>query len=131
MSAKYLDWNPPRIDAPLNHLSAGRLLSPQRYVIGWPDGIVKIGETWHGSGRWARLLARGGQMIDLANYAELSHSTTAEAWLLNQMSKRYPRAFKHKSEAVEKLGLQGGGYLECFAIPSADWEDLKQIARSD
>lgn len=131
MSAKYLDWNPPRISAPLNHLSAGRYLSPQRYVIGWPDGVVKIGETWHGSGRWSRLLARGGQMIDLAYYGELSDSVVAESWLLRRVSALYPRAYEHKSEAAEKLGSRGSGYLECFVIPPADWGNLKQIARSD
>lgn len=131
MSTKYLDWNPPRISTPLNHLSAGRYISPQRYVIGWPDGVVKIGETWHSSRRWSRLLARGGQMIDLANYAEPSHSVTAEAWLLLRVSALYPRAYEHKSEAAEKLGSRGAGYLKCFEIPPADWENLKQIARSD
>ncbi|PCC31423.1 hypothetical protein CIK74_17260 [Glutamicibacter sp. BW77] len=70
-------------------------------------------------------------MIDLANYAELSHSVTAEAWLIRRVSALYPRAYEHKSEAAEKLGSRGAGYLECFEIPPADWENLKQIARSD
>lgn len=125
------DWNPPRLFQPAPHLSAGRLLTPQRYVVGWVDGVVKIGNTNHGQRRWGTFLARGGQMLDLAEYGELIHGLEAEQWLQAQINKKYRRAFTDRIQAAERLGNRGAGWYECYAIPTEDWPQLINLARTD
>lgn len=108
-----MQHNPPRAPQPVPHLSAGRILTDQRYVIGWPEGIIKVGSTSHGRRRWGTFLSRGGTMIDLANYAELGDSLQAD----------------NKTQAAHILGSAGAGYLECFAVPRTDWAAVQQLAR--
>ena len=122
--------NPPRADRPMPHLSAGRHYIPQRYVIGWPDGVVKIGETWNGRRRWGRFLASGGAMLDLAYYEDLGDALNGELWLERQVRSEYSRAFRSKADARAHLGSAGAGYTECYAIPVDDWPRLIELARS-
>ena len=123
-------FNPHRAAGPMPHYSAGRNLYPQRYVIGWEDGIVKVGETWHGRRRWGAFLNRGGTMLDLAYYEYLGDALDGEIWLQSQLHKAYPMAFDDKSEAIPYMGPSGGGYLECFKIPPEEWPALIEIART-
>lgn len=124
------DWNPPRTEAPVPHLSAGRYLVPQRYVIGWPDGVVKVGNTWHGRRRWGRFVARGGKLIDLAHYEHLGEALEGEQWLQKQLARRYRPAFREKQDSLQHLGASGGGWLECFAVPPEDWPEILALAAS-
>ena len=123
--------NPPRADAPVAHYSAGKNYYPQRYVIGWPDGIVKVGSTWNGKRRWGRFTSRGGVMLDLAYYGPEHSDVDAESWLQHQMAQRYRRAFNSSHEAVEHLGTGGGGYLECYTVPPAEWPAVIELARTE
>jgi hypothetical protein len=122
--------NPKRVDGPMPHLSAGRYLVPQRYVIGWPDGVVKIGETWNGKRRWGTFISTGGTMLDLAFYEELGDSSRAETWLQRQVGQTYCRAFATKEHSRHHLGRSGGGWLECFAIPVEHWPAIIELART-
>lgn len=128
MTPPLRDWNPPRSEGPVPHVSAGKILVPQRYVVGWPEGIIKIGSTSDGMKRWGPLLARGAVMIDLAFYPRLIEALEAEVWLLAQVRQRYERAFATKEEAKEHLGMRGTGYSECFLVPTAAWPDLSRLA---
>jgi hypothetical protein len=110
------------------HLSAGRIYVPQRYVVGWPEGIVKIGSTSDGKKRWGPLLARGAVMIDLAFYPCFIEALEAEVWLRRQARARYEQAFATREEAEEHLGKGGAGYSECFRIPTAEWPDFARLA---
>jgi hypothetical protein len=122
------NWNPSRSEYPVPHLSAGRTLVPQRYVVGWPDGIVKVGSTSAGKTRWGPFLARGAVMIDLAFYEQMLEQLEAEAWLRERIAARYPTAFNSRSEASEYLGNQGAGYLKCFRVPTVEWPALARLS---
>ena len=123
--------NPPRAEGPVAHYSAGRNYYPQRYVIGWSDGIVKVGSTWNGKRRWGRFTSRGGVMLDLAYYGPEHSDVDAESWLQHQMAKRYRRAFNSSGESTQYLGSSGSGYLECYAIPPEKWPEIIELARTE
>lgn len=122
--------NPPRADGPVAHYSAGKNYYPQRYVVGWPEGIVKVGSTWNGRGRWGAFLCRGGTMLDLAYYGPEQSDIDAESWLQWQLRKRYPQAFNEAHEAAPYLGKRGAGYLECYKIPPDEWTAVIDLART-
>lgn len=122
--------NPARADGPVPHLSRGRHLVPQRYVIGWECGVVKVGETWLGHRRYGKFLGRGGIMLDLAFYAHLGESLEAEGWLQNELSGIYEPAFSDRADASDLLGGAGAGHTECFAVPPSDWPAIVELARS-
>lgn len=124
-------YNPPRVDNPTPHLSAGKWLESQRYVIGWADGVVKIGSTSHGRQRWGRFVNNGGKLLDLAKYERLMEALDGEIWLREKIARTYPRAFNEKHESLAHLGPSGGGYLECYRIPVDDWPRIIEIARSE
>lgn len=124
-------FNPPRAAAPVPHYSRGRNLYPQRYVVGWADGIVKIGETWNGRARWGPFLKRGGTMLDLAYYEDLGHGLHGEIWLQRQVAKTYQQAFETKAEAIPYMGPSGAGWLECFKIPPEKWPEIIELARTE
>jgi hypothetical protein len=125
------DWNPPRVEKPAPHLSRGRYLEAQRYVVGWPEGIVKVGNTDHGRQRWGTFLCRGGMMLDLAKYERLVQGLEAEIWLEKQLAQRYDWAFTCKEEAEPYLGNRGGGWTECFKIPPENWPEIIELARTE
>jgi hypothetical protein len=122
--------NPQRSDEPVFYKSAGRIYCAQRYVVGWRDGIVKVGSTANGSRRWGPFLARGATMLDLAHYGKDNGDLHAEIWLQEQLDQRYARAFEAKSDAAPYLGSQGAGYLECYRIPVDVWPEIIELARS-
>ena len=119
-----------RESSPVEHLSAGKTYVPQRYVVGWNDGIVKVGSTWNGRQRWGTFLARGATMLDLAYYLPTGGDLDAEAWLQSHLEGRFARAFATKAEAAPYLGNGGAGYLECYAIPVGLWPEIIELARS-
>ena len=123
--------NPPRTDGPRPHLSAGRHLIPQRYVVGWPDGIVKVGVTDFGRRRWGPFLSRGGIMLDLAYYETLADSSVAESWLQSRLLERFKFAFSDRSQAEPYLGGRGSGSMECFRIPVDHWPEVLELARAE
>ena len=116
---------PERLAEPHRYRSSGKWYSPQVYVIGWPDGIVKVGSTSNGRQRWGKFLTRGGVMLDLAYFED----GDTEVWLQEQIGALYPRAFQFKHESLPYLG-DGCGYLECYRIPVGDWPALIELARS-
>ena len=121
--------NPPRLPELSGH-GEGRSFGWSRYVVGWPEGIVKIGITDLGRRRWGMYLARGGTMLDLAFYEFPDYPLQAEVWLQKAvLQKGYRRAFARKSEAERHLGNRGAGYSECSNIPVSDWGELVDIAR--
>ncbi len=121
--------NPPRLPEREGH-GKGRSFGPSRYVIAWPDGIVKIGITSLGRRRWGMFLARGGTMLDLAFYESVDESVQAEVWLERTVALMgYGRPFAHKSDAERHLGNRGGGYTECHSIPVSDWPEIVQLAK--
>jgi len=128
---EYSRVNPPRAEGPVPHYSRGRNLHSQRYLVGWEDGIVKVGSTSHGRQRWGKFLNRGGTMLDLAYYADLSDDLRGEMWLERQIRNQYPPAFQHKEQSLPYLGPSGGGYLECFAVPVEDWPKIIELARTE
>ena len=122
-------WNPPRLPELGGH-GEGRSLGPSRYVVGWPDGTVKIGHTDLGRRRWGMFLARGGIMVDLAFYESALYPLQAEVWLQHAVSRMgYRRAFTSKREAEKHLGNGGSGYSECSRVPVDDWGVLVGMAR--
>ena len=122
--------NPPRVSEPVPHLSAGRILIPQRYLVGWPDGVIKVGHTWHGRKRWGRFTATGGQLLELANYQELGDALRGEVWLQHQLEKQYRPAFQRKEGSLLHLGPSGGGWMECFRAPTTEWPAILELAAS-
>lgn len=128
MTPPLRDWNPPRTQGPVLHLSAGRYLVPQRYVVGWPEGIIKIGSTLDGKRRWGPFLARGALMIDLAFYERLLEALEAEVWLGKQLRGNYQQAFRQREDAKDYLGNNGGGYTECFRVPTVEWAEIARLA---
>lgn len=120
---------PNRLSEPELSRSSGKWHRPQMYVVGWPDGIVKVGYTSAGRKRWGGFLNRGGAMLDIGYYAGVD-AVYAEAWLQEQLDAKYVRAFDSKEEAKPYLGSNGCGYLECFLIPVSDWPALVELARS-
>ena len=123
------DKLPIRTRLPAPNLSAGRNLVAQRYVVGWPEGIVKTGETWHGRQRWGTFLARGATMVNVAYYANLIDSVRSETRLYEALSERYRPAFTQRIDAIPYLGGQGAGWKECLAISKDDWDLLDDMAR--
>jgi hypothetical protein len=103
---------------------------PQRYVVGWPDGIIKVGETWLGKRRWGKFISTGGIMLDLAFYQDLGDSLRAETWLERQVRKEFRRAFMTKEDSVPYLGRSGCGWSECYAVPQERWPNIIEIART-
>lgn len=119
---------PKRLAEPVRYRSAGKWYSPQMYVVGWPDGIVKVGCTANGRTRWGKFLTRGAVLLDLAYFGGID-DMNAELWLQDQLEARYPRAFKSKAESLPYLG-DGCGYLECYRIPASEWPAVVELARS-
>jgi hypothetical protein len=117
---------PKRLTEPYQYRSAGKWYSSQMYVIGWPDGIVKVGSTGNGRERWGKFLSRGGVMLDLAYFKDCG-DLHAETWLQEQLDGLYPRAFNAKHESLPYLG-DGCGYMECYRIPRDEWELVVEIA---
>ena len=130
MADKRAFANPQRLDQPFHFTSAGKIYSPQRYLVGWPDGIVKVGSTDNGRKRWGPFLRRGAEMLDLANYGKDGSEMHAELWLQAQLRSRFSRAFASKPEAAPYLGSRGAGYLECYSIPVSRWPEIVDLARS-
>ena len=122
--------NPPRVAEPVPYLSAGRYYTPERYVIGWPNGVIKVGSTSNGRRRWGMMLARGGIMIDQAYYVRAGQGVEAESWLHEQLAGIFPPAFNSKHEAEPILGNQGAGYLECYQVDPSEWHYVQQLARA-
>jgi len=123
---------PTPVESPTYHLSAGRYLCPARYLVGWPEGIVKAGSTWaRGRQRWGGFLCRGATLLDLSYYADLSEPLLAELWLEQRIRSTYPEAFNSREEARPYLGGTGGGWTECYRVPVADWPALVALARGD
>ena len=128
----HVETNPPRASGPVAHYSQGRNYYAQRYLVGWRDGVVKVGSTSSGRRRWGIFLNRGATMLDLAYYAEFSDDLRAERWLRAYLLRLgYKPAFSDKSESLNHLGPSGGGYLECFAIPVEDWPRIIELARRE
>lgn len=115
---------PTRIPKPV--IRPGNWRDPQRYVVGWPDGVVKVGCTDHGRARWGGFLNRGGVMLDIGYFTNHVH---AEIWLREKLDGKYPRAFSSKEEAKPYLGGKGG-YSECYRIPVSEWPALLELVRS-
>lgn len=120
---------PKRLTEPEVSRSSGKWVRPQTYVVGWQDGIIKVGCTSHGRQRWGGFLTRGGTMLDLGYYAG-ADCVYAEVWLQERLADRYPLAFASKEEAKPYLGSNGAGYLECYRVPVSDWPALIELARS-
>lgn len=130
IAVKYRDpiaVKPQRIPEP--ELRGRNWRKPQTYVIGWPDGIVKVGCTSLGRERWGRFLARGGSMLDLSFYVG-ADAVDAESWLEDRLSEKYQPAFRSKEESKPYLGSSGSGYMECYRVPVSDWPALIELARS-
>jgi hypothetical protein len=98
------------------------------YIVGWTEGIVKVGCTANGRTRWGKFLSRGAVLLDLAYFSGVD-DMNAELWLQKQLGERYPQAFESKAESLPYLG-DGCGYLECYRIPVSEWPALVQLARS-
>ena len=132
MIATQAGTNPPnRVDSPTFHLSAGRYLTPSRYLVGWPVGIVKVGSTWRGRKRWGQFLSHGAELLDVAHYAKIGEELPAEVWLERQLLDLYPRAFESKVEAEPYFGAGTGGWTECFRVPPYDWPAVIRLAGGD
>jgi len=107
-------------------MSAGKILCPEVYVIGWAkSGIVKIGSTLRGYERYGSMLVRGGELIASQPGTD---STAREQALIHAVRGRWPRAFSSKDEA--RTHLPGGaGYSECFKVPETEWPTLAAMAK--
>lgn len=117
--------NPPRIDEG----TSGFSIEPQRYVIGWAEGVLKIGLTWNGKRRWGIFIGKGGHLLDLATYASKMDALDAEIWLAERVASMYPPAFESKEESRRYVG-KAGGWTECFRVPAAHWRDIQELAES-
>lgn len=121
-------FNPPRASAPVPHLSAGKHYIPQRYIVAWPDGVLKVGSTWNGRQRWGKFLNRGATMVDLAYYEKLGEALDGEIWMQRLLDCWYPRAFDYKEESLSYLG-DGSGYLECYKVSIGELGRIANLAR--
>ena len=121
--------DPQQTPVPTPHLSRGRRLIPERYVIGWPDGIIKVGSTWFGRTRWGRFTSTGGTLVARNYYPHLGDSIEAERWLQDELAKDYPLAFRDAADAHPYLG--GSGWLECYRVPVCDWPKIEKLAAGE
>lgn len=97
-----------------------------RYVVGWPEaGVVKVGITRCGPGRWQGFIDRGADLIALHEFED---PVGPERHLLATLTMRYPRAFASSSDAEECLGQHGAGFTECFAVPRGHWQAVAALA---
>lgn len=103
-------------------------LVPQRYVVGWWEGVIKIGYTSNGRERWGKFLNRGADLLDLSYYPTVDHALEAELWLQEQVGASYPRAFSRRKDAATRLSNGGSGYLECYRVPASKWPELIELA---
>jgi len=126
MSLPAIGQMPKQIRIPRPVVRPGNWRDPQRYVVGWPDGVVKVGCTDRGRARWGSFLNRGGVLLDISYFAIPAY---AEVWLQEQLAKKYPLAFDSKEESRPYLGGKGG-YSECYRIPVSEWPALLELARS-
>lgn len=111
------------------HYSAGRWLLSQAYVVGWPSiGVVKSGSTMTGRPRYGAFLSRGAQMLHLAAYP-FGGDLDIESRVHAEMDARWPRAFDRREDAAPYLGAKGGGYLECYMVPLAEWGHLIELVK--
>ena len=111
------------------HYSAGRWLLSQTYVVGWPSiGVVKAGSTMAGRPRYGAFLSRGAVMLHLAAHP-FGGDLAVESSLHREMVARWPRAFSCKEDAAPHLGGRGGGYLECYSIPTQEWPALIDLVK--
>ena len=113
-----------------NLYSAGKHLIPQRYVVAWPEGIVKAGNTWNGRRRWGPFLSRGAAMLDLATFDSLGPDLESEQYMHTILAERFPPAFQHRSEATDHLP-RGGGWMECYAVPPEEFAWVIEVAAQD
>jgi hypothetical protein len=122
------DSPPRRSPEPVLHLSAGRYLFAQRYVIGWPEhGLVKIG---CGNERRVKrfLHTSGAHALDIAYYERLYDDVRAESWLHMAALRLWPAAWQFKHEARFLMGNNTGGWTEFCRIPVEDWPILRRMA---
>jgi hypothetical protein len=123
------ETNPKPAESPFRFMSAGKWLTPERYIVGWPGhGIVKVGTTDHGRRRWAKFLGTGAQIICRDFYDVPIHSLYAELWMHEVLGAEFPKAFQSKDSSRALLG-DGGGWLECFSVPTSEWDLVVDVAR--
>lgn len=124
-----LDAPPVRSAEPIPHLSAGRHLFAQRYVVGWPQhGLVKIGCSSSHQRVRRFLRTQGAELIDLAYYEHLFDDVRSETWLSTAALTEWPRAWENKDHARFLMGSDTAGWTEFLAVPVADWPTLRRLA---
>lgn len=86
------------------------------YVVHWPEtNVVKAGYSERE--RWRAFLSRGGVVIDLVEFDDVSDAFAYEDVLHCALARRGPFAFESAMDARPYLGGAGGGYTECYRIP--------------
>lgn len=88
---------------------------PTVYVVSWPDGVIKVGES--GKQRWRGFVIRGATVQYLATCSDLNHVLASERAGHDWLRSRYSGAFTSSQSADDYLGRNGGGWLECFRVP--------------
>ena len=129
IATRYPASPPKRSPEPVPHLSAGRHLISQRYVVGWPSsGHVKIGCTSNYRRVRRFVSMRDGELIDLAYYDVLYDDVRSEVWLDRVARTMWPAAFRTKDEARRYMGCNTDGWTEFLKVPVADWPELRRLA---
>lgn len=93
------------------------------YLVSWPYGemtVAKAGFT-RSPRRWRVFVARGAT-VDALFYG--SAAASVENALLDWLSSEGDHAFQSKEQAAPHLGSKGGGWLECYALPTERYERL-------
>jgi hypothetical protein len=86
------------------------------YVVAWPDAlIVKAGYTEYQ--RWQVFTYRGAEIVSLTLFEDFDEAFAYEAALYAFLRGVGTLAFESREESKPFLG-GGGGYLECFRLPT-------------
>jgi len=72
--------------------------------------------------------SRGAELIDLAYYPNIYDDVRGEVWLQQAVGAIWPAAFRYKDDARPLMGSNTDGWTEFYAIPVADWPELRRLA---
>lgn len=90
---------------------------PVVYLVHWPEiSVMKAGISTRK--RWRAFLQRGAVVVDLVEFDDYFEASAFESVAVEGLRTLGPYGFSSAEEAAPYLGGNGGGYRECFKIPS-------------
>jgi hypothetical protein len=102
--------------------------NPTCYVVAWEsDRIIKAGYT--AAQRWRKFVARGADVVLLADFPVSRPAFALESELFEYMRGSMTYAFETLAESRPYLGSDGGGYAECFRVSDSLPDAIAQCVR--